>query len=102
MAELNPQVAAAVSFLVDHFRILQNKKEKIDNLENKLENYRPAVEEYRKTKDAIDALKAERRSSEKFLMSMKQMIEQNYGITIQTGDETLFDQKPEEVNADKQ
>lgn len=102
MTTPNPQVDAAVTFLIDYSHKLQSRREKLESLEKKLDSYKPAVDEYKRVKEAIDAIKSQNKSDEKFLMSMKKMIERNYDVEIRDGEASLFDHvKLEEQNADQ-
>jgi hypothetical protein len=93
---MNQQIEAAVSFLNNYAENYNRRVESINSLVEKANKLRPAVDEFRKLSEQINNLKNHNRSEEKFLLKMKDMIEQNSDAKIVTGDPTLFDNKEKE------
>jgi len=98
---MNPQIEAAVSFLNNYADNHFKRQQSISSLEEKANKLKPAVEEYRRLNEQINNLKNHSRSEEKFLIKMKDMIEQNTDSKVIIGDPTLFDQKKEDDYEEK-
>lgn len=92
---MNPQIEAAVSFLNNYADNHSKRQQHISSLEERANKLKPAVDEYRRLNEQINNLKNHNRSEEKFLIKMKDMIEQNADAKVIIGDPTLFDQKKE-------
>jgi DNA repair ATPase RecN len=89
---MNEQLQSAVSFLSDYGnRILKRKEQITFNIE-KINKLKPAVEEFNRLKGEVTSLTAENKREEKFLLSMKDMIESHTDAKVQVGDATFFDQ----------
>lgn len=95
---MNPQIEAAVSFLNNYADNHTRRQQNITSLEEKANKLKPAVDEFRKLNEQINNLKNHNRSEEKFLIKMKDMIEQNTEAKVVIGDPTLFDPDKEELN----
>lgn len=92
---MNPQIEAAVSFLNNYADNHSKRQQNVSSLEERANKLKPAVDEYRRLNEQINNLKNHNRSEEKFLIKMKDMIEQNTDAKVVIGDPTLFDQKKE-------
>jgi hypothetical protein len=92
---MNPQIEAAVSFLNNYADNHSKRQQNVSSLEERANKLKPVVDEYRRLNEQINNLKNHNRSEEKFLIKMKDMIEQNTDSKVVIGDPTLFDQKKE-------
>ena len=89
----NNSLDAAVAFLNNYADEFGQRKELILSLESKAEKYRPAVEEFNKVQQQISILRSQNKSSEKFLINMKEMLGHN---EIGIGKGPLFETEPVE------
>lgn len=93
---MDEQLKSAVSFLSSYGNNILKRKERIESLNEKILKLKPAVEEYNRLKDEIIKLVAENKREEKFLINMKNMIENNTDAKVVVGDPSLFDQSDKE------
>ena len=91
-------LGAAISFLNNYAVNHQQRVEAVNSLTEKLIKLKPAIDECRKLNEQINNLKNQNRSEEKFLMKMKDMIEQNSEAKITIGDPSFFDEGKEAKN----
>jgi len=95
---VNHQIEAAVSFLQNYADNHSKRQQLISSLEERANKLKPAVDEFRSLQEQINNLKNHNRSEEKFLIKMKDMIEQNSDAKVIVGEPTFFDHEKEGQN----
>ena len=91
-----PEFVSGMTFLKNYASEYEERKDKLAALEEKLEKLSPAVEEAKKISEEIKEINNLNKASEKFLMSMNEVVLAHTGQPIDNG--PMFNQPTGEAD----